>query len=124
MEKTTGEKKYMTIVKKPYIITDIIEMKNSDHYDLPIPIPSMKVFHIHAVYKKWVEESMKGREKLDEMGLKEHIDTLEQDYMESYTAFTAIVPATEKTIEWNRYHVGGIINIAYYPENEVIPDGE
>ena len=45
------------------------------------------------------------------------MDDLNQEYISNAEAFTATIPVTSKSIEWNKYHVGGEIMIAYYPSN-------
>lgn len=112
----------MTVVFKPYVIYDIVKVKeakiNIAELGLEIPgDPGLDMYHIKAVLKSWVEKSMMGRKLLSKMGLTEYMSQLESEYQDTVNAFTAVIPATARTIEWNKYHVGGEIMIAYYPTN-------
>lgn len=101
----------MTLVNKPYLIIDITEIKAS-----PLK-PNLAIYKITAVLGDWIAKSYHGRKLLKDKGYEEFMDKLEDEYKKTAECFVATVPATAQTLEWNKFHVGGYINIAYFPQS-------
>jgi len=110
----------MTVVHKPYIIIDIIPMQKAEVKILGKVFqknPDLDMFRIVAVTKGYIEKTEKGRKLLADLGQGEHTGKLNDMYLEYAEAFTVYIPMTSKTIEYNNYHLGGEIMVAYYPTN-------
>ena len=108
----------MSVSHKPYIIFEIEEIKKAEAKHKGRTFmrnPDLDMFRITAVLKSYVEKTQQGFKILDKIGLGSKMDDLNKEYLSTAEAFTASVPVTSKSIEWNRYHVGGEIMIAYYP---------
>jgi len=108
----------MTVVYKPFVIIDIFEMEKAELGFLGTKLmrkPELDMFRIRAVLKSFLNNTSKGKEILKKIGLEYKLDELDQKYSEYLEAFTAYIPVTRQTLEWNKYHVGGEIMIAYYP---------
>jgi len=101
----------ISVVCKPFIIIDVKEKKTN-----PIN-PGLSIFEITAVLKDWAEKSHKGRKLLKKLKLEEYMGVLDAEYLDTTEAFTTKIPASGKTLEWSKYHVGNEIMIAYYPTN-------
>ena len=110
----------MSVSHKKYVIIDIKEIKKAEQKvrnKIIMRKPEQDIFKITAVRKSWIEKSQQGFKLLEQLGYGDKLDQLNQEYLDTAEAFTAILPATSKSIEWNKYHLGGDIMIAYYPEN-------
>jgi len=110
----------MSVSHKPYIIFEIEEIKKAEAKHKGRTFmrnPDLDMFRITAVLKSYIEKTQEGFKILEKIGLGSKMDDLNQEYISNAEAFTATIPITSKSIEWNKYHVGGEIMIAYYPSN-------
>ena len=110
----------MSVSHKEYIIFEIEEIAKAEgRYKNRVFMknPDLDMFRIKAVLKSYIEKTQDGFKILEKIGLGSKMDDLNQEYLKNCEAFTATIPVTSKTIEWNKYHVGGSIMIAYYPSN-------
>jgi len=110
----------MSVSHKPYIIFEIEEIKKAEAKYKGRTFmrnPDLDMFRITAVLKSYIEKTQEGFKILEKIGLGSKMDDLNQEYISNAEAFTATIPVTSKSIEWNKYHVGGEIMIAYYPSN-------
>jgi len=108
----------MTVVHKPFVIVDIVEMQKAEINILGRTVssnPSLDMYQIKAVLKSYIEKTKEGRKILEKLGHGDKLTELEQKYFDMTDAFTASIPVTHQTLNWNKYHVGGEIMIAYYP---------
>jgi len=110
----------MTVVHKPFVITNIEEIQKAELNIMGKIFnknPNLDMYRITAILKSYVEKTSKGRELLKKLGLEEKLDDLDMKYIEYAEAFTVTLPVTHQTINWDKYHIGGEIMIAYYPTN-------
>jgi len=110
----------MTVVHKPFIILDIQEIQKAEMKVMGFSLhknPDLDMYRVKAILKSYMEKTQKGRDFLKKIGLGEKMNELDMHYMEYAEAFTFYLPMTHKTLNENKYHVGGEIMIAYYPTN-------
>jgi len=110
----------MTVSHKPYIIFEIEGIRKAEgKYKNRIFMsrPELDMYRITAILKSYIEKTQEGLNILDKLGLGEKLTQLNMEYLNNAEAFTVTIPVTHQTINWNKYHVGGEIMIAYYPTN-------
>lgn len=110
----------MTVVHKPYIIFDIELIKKAEMKAMGMTLkknPDIDMYRIKAILKTYIEQTKKGYKALEKLGHGKKVDDLTKEYLEQQEAFTVYLPVTAKTLEWNKYHLGSEIRVAYYPDN-------
>jgi len=110
----------MTVVHKPYIIFDIQKIKEAKIEAKKRVLarnPDLDLFRVKIVLKSWIENTKKGYKILEKLKYGDKVDQLTKEYLDTTPGFTAFIPMTAKTIEWNKYKVGSEIIMAYYPSN-------
>jgi len=110
----------MTVELEPYIITDIVEMQKAEMSAMGMTImknPDLDMYRMTAVMKCYIEKTKKGRKILEKLGHGDKLSEVEMKYLEYEESFTAFIPITHKSLNWNKYEIGGEIMIAYYPTN-------
>jgi len=108
----------MSVIHTKYVIIDIIEMHKAEIAAMGMTLmqrPELDMYMIRAVLKSYLEQTNKGRGLLKKLGHGDKMPELESKYLNYTEAFTASLPCTHKTLNDNKYHVGGEIMIAYYP---------
>jgi len=110
----------MSVSHKPFVIIDIIPMQKAEMSAMGMTFmknPDLDMYRVVAVLKSYIEKTAKGRKFLEKLGHGEKMSELNEKYLEFEDAFKVMLPVTSKTINMDKFHVGGEIMVAYYPTN-------
>lgn len=108
----------MSVVFKPFVIMDIIEMQKAEVKALGMTFmskPDLDMYRIVAILKEFAEKTTEGRKMLKDLGHGEKLEELDDRYLEYQDAFIVMLPVTHHTLNKNNYQIGGEIMVAYYP---------